>query len=304
VIELEARLAGAPITWGVCEVPGWGHQLRPERVLEEMRKAGLRATELGPDEYLPAEPSRLRALLASFELRLVGGFVPLTLHRPDLLDAQLAAAAKTADALAAKGGEVFVLAATTGDKGYEGSSELGAGAWKTLFEGIERLVEIASRRGLVAALHPHHGTVVERAQQVERVLESTSVSLCIDTGHLMIGGADPLEITRAARGRIAHVHLKDVSAGLAERVQNGRVGYQEAVRRGMYRPLGEGDIDVSGVVRELNRSTYAGWYVLEQDTVLRDDPEPGAGPLKDAEASVAFFRRVAEDIESGVSTGG
>ena len=27
------RLAAAPISWGVCEVPGWGRQLAPERVL-------------------------------------------------------------------------------------------------------------------------------------------------------------------------------------------------------------------------------------------------------------------------------
>jgi inosose dehydratase len=33
------RVAGAPISWGVCEVPGWGHQLSPEQVLPEMRVA-------------------------------------------------------------------------------------------------------------------------------------------------------------------------------------------------------------------------------------------------------------------------
>jgi len=27
------KIAGAPISWGVCEVPGWGYQLTPERVL-------------------------------------------------------------------------------------------------------------------------------------------------------------------------------------------------------------------------------------------------------------------------------
>jgi inosose dehydratase len=43
------RIAGAPISWGVCEVPGWGHQLDPDRVLAEMRDAGLAATEFGPD---------------------------------------------------------------------------------------------------------------------------------------------------------------------------------------------------------------------------------------------------------------
>ena len=41
----EQRIAGAPISWGVCEVPGWGHQLAPQRVLTEMRDVGLAATD-------------------------------------------------------------------------------------------------------------------------------------------------------------------------------------------------------------------------------------------------------------------
>ena len=34
------KIAGAPISWGVCEVPGWGYQLSPERVLRQMREVG------------------------------------------------------------------------------------------------------------------------------------------------------------------------------------------------------------------------------------------------------------------------
>jgi inosose dehydratase len=304
VTDIPARLAGAPITWGICEVPGWGHQLRPERVLREMRSIGLRATELGPDGYLPTEPSRLRALLASFGLRLVGGFVPLTLHRRDLLEAEVARAGKVADALAAMGGEMFVLAAATGEGGYEGSSEIGAAEWEVFVDGIGRVVEVVADRELVVALHPHHGTMVERADHVERMLESTAVSLCLDTGHLMIGGADPVEIARTARGRVAHVHLKDVSAPLADQVRAGSAGYHEAVRLGMYRPLGHGDVDVGGVVRELERDGYAGWYVLEQDSALTSAPEVGDGPLRDASASVAFIRGMAADIDSGVAANG
>ena len=60
-----AKIAGAPISWGVCEVPGWGYQLRPERVLAEMRDAGLAATELGPDGFLPADAGRTRGAAAT-----------------------------------------------------------------------------------------------------------------------------------------------------------------------------------------------------------------------------------------------
>ena len=57
------KIAGAPISWGVCEVPGWGYQLDRDRVLTEMRGAGLTATELGPDGFLPTDTEKLKSVL-------------------------------------------------------------------------------------------------------------------------------------------------------------------------------------------------------------------------------------------------
>src|SRR3989442_14785958 len=64
---MSTRIAGAPISWGVSEVPGWGHQMRRERVLTEMRELGLAATEAGPDGFLPDDPGELRELLAAYD---------------------------------------------------------------------------------------------------------------------------------------------------------------------------------------------------------------------------------------------
>ena len=77
------KIAGAPISWGVCEVPGWGYQLDADRVLAEMREVGLSATELGPEGFLPSDPEELTAKLGSNGLRCVGIFVPVVLHDTD-----------------------------------------------------------------------------------------------------------------------------------------------------------------------------------------------------------------------------
>ena len=74
------KIAGAPISWGVCEVPGWGYQLSPGRVLTEMQQVGLSATEFGPDGFLPADPVAMAEFLASRHLTAVGGFTPVVLH--------------------------------------------------------------------------------------------------------------------------------------------------------------------------------------------------------------------------------
>lgn len=290
------RVAGAPITWGVCEVPGWGHQMAPERVLGEMAAIGLRATELGPAGFLPTDAEALRGALNRVDLALVGGFVPVVLHERDRLNDELSRVERQADLLAAAGASVLVIAAATVAGGYDSRGGLDDAAWRSLVEGLDRATELADARGLVATLHPHHGTVIEGGD-VERLLERSSVLLCLDTGHVAVGGADPLDVASKAAGRVAHVHLKDVASDLVDRVRAGLVGYQEAVGMGMYRPLGEGDLDVAAVVRTLERAGFDGWYVLEQDTVLAREPGPGAGPSADARTSYEYLGRLARELE-------
>ncbi|MDG4824862.1 TIM barrel protein [Asanoa sp. WMMD1127] len=274
------RVAGAPISWGVCEVPGWGHCLPPERVLAEMAALGLTATELGPDGYLPADRG---PLLARHGLAVAGGFVPVVLHDPahDPLPA-------LAEALPSWEG-VLVVAAATGVDGYDARPELDATGWRTLLSNLDRIAAL----GVTAALHPHVGTMVERADEVRRVLDGSAIPLCLDTGHLLAGGTDPASLTREAPDRIAHVHLKDVDASRAARVRAGEVTYTDAVRAGMYRPLGDGDVDVAAIVSTLTAAGYAGWYVLEQDTMLDTDPPPGQGPVTDVRRSLEHLRKVA-----------
>jgi inosose dehydratase len=294
---MSERIAGAPITWGVCEVPGWGHQMSADRVLGEMAAIGLRATELGPDGFLPTDPNGLRQALGTSGLALVGAFVPVVLHVPASLDSELAKMTRQADLLAAAEGSVVVLAASTASTGYESARAIDEDSWRALVEGLDAASALAASRGLVAALHPHYGTVIERPDQVDRLLERTSIPLCLDTGHLAVGGADPLGVAVKAAARVAHVHLKDVSEDLSEGVRSGRLGYQEAVGLGMYRPLGRGDLDIAGVVTELERSGYEGWYVLEQDTVIGSEPLSGSGPIEDARTSYEFLLEVASVLD-------
>jgi inosose dehydratase len=286
------RIAGAPISWGVCEVPGWGHQLSADRVLTEMREAGLTATELGPDGFLPADTAELTAMLAGYGLSCVGGFVPVLLH--DTGHDPMDELAGPLESLVAAGADVVVLAAATGAEGYDSRPELDDDQWATVFANLDRIGQIVASRGLTATLHPHVGTMVETRDDVDRVLAGSSIPLCLDTGHLLIGGTDPLELTLQVPERIKHAHLKDVNLELAAKVQSGELTYTEAVAAGMYVPLGAGDVDIAGIVKTLEDNGYDGWYVMEQDNILVAEPaENGAaGPLADVLASVEFLRGV------------
>ncbi|MDP9406500.1 MAG: TIM barrel protein [Actinomycetota bacterium] len=282
------RVAGAPISWGVCEVPGWGHQMSADRVLGEMREAGLVATEFGPEGFLPAEPQAKADRLAAARLSAVGGFVPVVLHDPDL-DLRATLLPTLESFVAARAG-TLVLSADAGAAGYDERVELDDPAWRVLFDNLDRIGDLAGERGVTATLHPHVGTVVERTPEVERVLEGAALPLCLDTGHLLIGGTDPAALAREVPGRVAHVHLKDVDAALADRVRNAELTYTEAVARGLYRPLGQGDVDIAGIVRSLEGAGYQGWYVMEQDTILDAEPAPGEGPLAAVQSSLDYLK--------------
>ena len=183
------------------------------------------------------------------------------------------------ESLVAAGAGVVVLAAATGSDGYDSRPVLDDAQWATLFANLDRLAAIVADRGLLAVLHPHVGTIVETRADVDRVLAGSSIPLCLDTGHLLIGGTDPLELAKAVPNRIAHTHLKDVDAALAAKVQSGELTYTEAVKAGMYTPLGTGDVDIAGIVSVLRDNGFDGWFVLEQDTILDGEPDrrrPGA----------------------------
>ncbi len=292
----EARIAGAPISWGVNEVSGWGHQMDAGRVLEEATSLGLPAIESGPEGFLPEEPDEASRVLEGYGLRLVGGFVPVVLHRADAREEGLAAVERRARFFAAAGADVMILAADTEGEGYEENGELDAAGWDELFEGLSMAEEIGVGHGLTVAVHPHFGTAIERPHHVRRFLEGCETGLCLDTGHLMVGGDDPVAVAELAADRVRIVHLKDVDRYLAEGVAKGEVGFEDAVRRGVFRALGDGDVESERVIGVLEGSGYEGWYVLEQDIMLDDEPEEGKGPIEDVRKSLNFVRSV---LDSG-----
>ena len=288
------RIAGAPITWGVCEVPGWGHQMSPDRVLTEMAALGLEAMEFGPLGFLPEDAEGRKATLAQHNMSAVGGFFPFVLHDPGF--DPLPYIEKELAAYVAADAEVLVLAAETGLDGYDAPRPLMSEEnWQTMANNLTRISDYAASNGIAAVIHPHAGTMVETKSDVDEVLARTSMQFCLDTGHMWIGGTDPVAFAKDHGDRVGHVHFKDVRLDIAQRVRDGELSYYDAVTQGLYTPLGQGDVDVKGITSTLISQGYTGWFVLEQDNVMRHEPEAQGGPMVDAKASVEFLRAVAAE---------
>lgn len=287
---MSGRIAGAPVSWGVIEIPDWGYQMPADRVLKEASSLGLQAVEAGPEGLLPSDPAEVSDLLAGYGLGLVGGFVPAVLHDPARREGELALVGRRAEFFAAAGADVVVLAAMSGSDDFGPFVELDEDSWRELFESLKSVEEICTRHGIAVSLHHHFGTVIENDDQLKRFLEGSEMGLCLDTGHLSIGRSDPVEIAELAGPRVNHVHLKDVDLEVAGRLADRELSFKEAAQKNAFRPLGEGNVDVAGVVDRLEGSGYSGWYVLEQDSVVEAEPGEGEGPVVEVRRSLDYLR--------------
>lgn len=287
-----SRVASAPISWGICEVPGWGAMLPTERVLGEMSGLGLTATELGAPGFLPTDPKDVTNVLGQFGMSLLGGFTPVVLHDPAQREATIASATATAKLFQQAGATKFISAVVQ-DMDWSEPRALDATerAHMAMMFGV--IDEICAEHGLEQVLHSHVQTLVETKDDIDRVLDSCDVHFCLDTGHMAIGGQDPVVFAKEAFERVGHVHLKDVQLDMVPPVLRREVSLMSATQAGLFTPLGQGDVDIIGVVQALEAAGYRGWYVIEQDTAITSGlPDAGEGPIHQVTESMGYLTNV------------
>ncbi len=296
-VSIMDRMASAPISWGVCEVPGWGVELPPERVLSEMSQLGFTATELGSPGYFPDDPAALRDLVeGEHNLAMIGGFVPVVIHDPSQENATIDATHEAARLMSGAGGHLFISAAVT-DWDWGPRPDIDAAGWQQAAKMLGIIDEIIAEYDMVQALHPHLGTVVESADDIDRVLNVSEVGWTLDMGHMLIGGTDPVAFASDAFDRVRHVHLKDVVLDLAAPVFAGEQSIMEGVQNGMFSNIGQGDVPVAEVITTLEAAGFDQWYVVEQDAAITGEiPPAGDGPFLDVQKSIEYLRAVETDL--------
>jgi inosose dehydratase len=271
------RLALSPSCWGISEARGWGHQIDAERVLSEAAAVGDGAITAGPPGFLPDRSDRTRPLLRRHRLQVVAGQVHAVLHHHDVRGPELAHIDGHAHWLAAIGAGTLVLAAIP-ERGTPAPppGRLSNAEWAHLLHLIGSVEHVCARHRLRLAVQPRFGSIIQGPEEIERLLVGSEAGVCVDIAHLVIAGADPLEVVDIAAGRIQHVQLNDVDLDLARRVRERSIDFDDAVTRNLYRPLGEGGANVARVIEGLRGAKYRGWYTLEQETRL---PSPDVRPL-------------------------
>ena len=285
--QLPGTLAGAPISWGVCEVPGWGLQLPPERVFADMVRLGLAATELGPQGWLPEDGAQARSVLDRYGLKLVGGFVPVvvqedTHHRDDTR--------RAAAQLAQAGGELFV-AATVQDAAWSRPVALDADG------GAARRAARRARRAhgeggcRARAPPPRRHDPGDQGRRRPRA-RAHACTLVLRDGHLLIGGVDPVQFADSTPTASVTCTSR-TSTTTSPSATAAESSPLQAVQHGLFKPLGSGDARIDEVVAALRGAGYERWLVLEQDLAITVGAPVGGGPASEVATSIEFLSKLA-----------
>jgi inosose dehydratase len=277
-------VANAPVSYGAFEVTV-GHDPNVPNgteVLDQVAEAGYAGIDLGPVGYL-GTGEHLGELLAERGLGLAGAYLELPYADSGALAEALPALdglLDTFDAVRAylPGPPPRPTLADAGSserrsRPFRSTAErslgLDADGWQRFATGLARVVGHCRDRGYEPTFHPETGTYVEAPWEIEQVLDRSDVGLCLETGHMMLGGGDPVALLRDWATRINHVHLKDASLAVRDQIVADGAQATAIWSREAFPVLGGGDLDVDAVLDGLRGMSFGGWLVVEQDILPR-----------------------------------
>ncbi len=295
------QVANAPISWGIMEHVEYPPEYPYTRVLDELAEAGYRGTELGPYGFLPSDPAILRKELAQRSLSLCSAFIDVELGNAAAHKEAFEYLERSAKLISAAGAKLLILSdritpernAVSGRRAEANVLSWTEPQWKVAVQAIGEIIARCEAMGLRVAFHHHAGGHVETPEETDRLLSLFSaqqLGLCLDTGHYVYGGGDAVAFLEKQVSRVWCVHLKDVYQQKVEEARRARMNFHQAVRHGIFAPLGKGNIDFPSVLSLLKSGGFHGWVVVEADVL------PGGvgadAPLANAMSGREYLRKL------------
>lgn len=294
------KVANAPCSWGVIENTE-GERKTYLDVINEMSAAGYVGTELGDWGFMPTDPQILIPQLEERNLHMIGSWVTVRLYDAAYHQAGIEQAVKTARLLAAVGGtDNFIIIGddhSTIPLRHDHSGRitpemiLDDAGWESYAAGAMKVAAaVKESTGLRSLIHHHGATYVETEAEIDKFLSLTDpdlINMVFDTGHCMLGQADPVSVLKKHAGRIKHVHFKDFDPNVVANADANGWGYQQMIGQGVFPELGKGAVDFPAVYAALQEIGYNGWIVVEQDVL------PGMGsPAESAQRNRDYLKSI------------
>jgi inosose dehydratase len=270
------RIGIAPISWVNDDIPGLGDHHTQDQVLSEMASIGYISTEMG--RLFMQDPPALKAKLEEHGMELASKFVGTLFSDATRLEEELQSFSEWVKYLKEMGCEYVITCEMGGSMHWDPRrspedmdiQRLTDNEWESLVGGLHRAANLCQENGMQLVYHFHAGTVVETAEEIDRLMEMTDpnlVHLLFDSGHALYGGYDPLKLLQKYGDRIKYVHLKDVRGDVLEYIRKENIDFRTAVVKGLFTVPGdeEGCIDFASIFKELIERNYDGWMIVEAE---------------------------------------
>lgn len=301
VKNIPFKLGIHPINWVGEDVQEHGDHYTYETVMEEISSLGFKGTEVS--RKFPTDIKQLKKALNTYRLQLTTQWKSVYFSDKEKHEKQLQEYREHVLFLKEFGCKVVSTAEIGGSilnqDSRRGEDErdvirLQEDEWKYLAEGLNKAGEFCKEHGMDLVYHHHAGTVVERPEEIDKLMEMTDpnyVSLLYDSGHGYYGGSDPVELLEKYYDRIKYVHLKDVRKDVVTKALDERYPIRQSIREGMFTVPGAGDLDFTPIMKRLMECGYNGWALIEGE----QNPEL-YNPYEYAQKSIAYLQKTIDQI--------
>jgi inosose dehydratase len=286
-MNLPFRLGIHPINWVGEDVLEHGDFYTYEQVMKEIASLGFEGTEMS--RKFPRDVSELKKALEYYGLKLTTQWKSVFFSDLSRHESELKAYRKHVEFLKQFGCKVVSTAEIGGSmlnqdprRGQDETyvERLSDDEWKYMIEGLNKAGEICRENGMYLVYHHHAGTVVERPEEIERLMEMSDpekVFLLYDTGHAYYGGNDPVQLLKKYYDRIKYIHLKDVRQEVLDKAREKKYSIRKSIRSGLFTVPGDGCIDFVPIIKILLERGYSGWVLIEgeQDPLQHNPYEYG-----------------------------
>ena len=284
-----------PTCWTNDDFPWVGDDIPFEQCVSEIALAGFEGCSVG--HKYPTDVPTLKKELGMRGLQVSEPWVSLYFTATDMADLTIEAFRRQIAFIAEMGGERIVVA-ELGNSVHQlanvavlpNKPVFDDEQWTRLVDGLHEVGKLTKEAGLDLCYHHHMGSGVQTRAEVDRLMAATDpdlVHLLLDTGHLLWGGDDPLELARAHADRIRHVHLKDIRQAVMAEAVAKRWSFYDGMMAGVFTVPGDGCIDFPPILQTLADAGYEGWFSVEAEQDARK-----ANPLEYALKARAYLREV------------
>ena len=290
------KLGIAPIAWTNDDMPDLGAENTFEQCVSEMALAGFEGSEVG-NKY-PKDPTALKKALDLRGLSIANQWFSSFVLTKDMeeVEKDFIAQCNFLKAMGAKrigaSEQSYSIQGQMNTPVFDCKYVMNDKEWERFANGMNRLGEIANSMGISLVYHHHMGTVVQTAEEVDRMMEMTDrdkFSLLFDSGHLAYCGQDYLAVLKKYADRVKHVHLKDIRPEVVKKVKEQKLSFLQGVREGAFTVPGDGCIDFAPIFDILGQSNYSGWMIVEAE----QDPAK-ANPLEYAIKARKYIKDTAK----------